>query len=354
MRLGGRSWPAYGVFGVLGFAAGVALVFVLAHHQGRSAGNAVVLVAVSLAASYAVTLLTKVLTGGDSHRYLHHQLGLLVIVPGALWLAGEPVLSSLDIVLMGQSTVLAIGRLGCLMAGCCHGKPARWGVRYRDAHVQRGFARELAHVRLFPLQLVEFAAVLALVAAGSALILGDAAAGSAAGVYVVGYGVVRFGLEYHRGDHTRPFLRGVSNVQWTILAIVGAWVSLEPAGVLPLAWWHVAAFAALAAAAAFARPRRELQAPHLHEVAVLVRELDAVPADLRVHTTSLGVSISAGTLVRDGTTVRHYSLSRADGAMSADAAAALGTLVARLEDVPHELVPGGHAVFHVLLPAVRR
>ncbi|MEO8687835.1 MAG: hypothetical protein ABI611_06415 [Solirubrobacteraceae bacterium] len=40
--------------------------------------------------------------------------------------------------------------------------------------------------------------------------------------------------------------------------------------------------------------------------------------------------------------------------MSADAAAALGTLVARLEDVPHELVPGGHAVFHVLLPAVRR
>ncbi|MEO8687834.1 MAG: prolipoprotein diacylglyceryl transferase family protein [Solirubrobacteraceae bacterium] len=188
-------------------------------------------------------------------------------------------LASLDIVLMGQSTVLAIGWLGCLMAGCCHGKPARWGVRYRDAHVQRGFARELAYVRLFPLQLVEFAAVLALVAAGSALILGDAAAGSAAGVYVVGYGVVRFGLEYHRGDHTRPFLRGVSNVQWTILAIVGAWVSLELAGVLPLAWWHVAAFAALAAAAAFARPRRELQAPHLHEVAVLVRELDAVPAD---------------------------------------------------------------------------
>lgn len=352
MRLGRRSWPAYGAFGVLGFVAGVALVVVLARDQGRSPGTTALLIAVSLAASYLVTLATKVVTGADTHRYLHHQLGLLVLVPGALWLLGEPVLSSLDIVLMGQSTVLAIGRLGCLMAGCCHGKPAGWGVRYREAHVDSGFARELARVRLFPLQLVEFAAVLALVAAGSALILGGAEAGSASGVYVVGYGLVRFVLEYHRGDHTRRFLRGVSNVQWTILAIVATWVALEAAGVLPLAYWHVLALALMAAAAAFARPRLLLQSPHLHEVASVVRQLDAAPAELRVHTTSLGVSISAGVLERDGVRFRHYSLSQ-EGGLDDDGAGDLATLVGRLEDTQHELVAGGHGVFHVLVPAQR-
>jgi hypothetical protein len=345
--VGRWTLPAHGTLGLVGFALAVALHLALTRAQGLSLAVAAVLVPVGALTSFGVALGTKVVTGEESHRYLHHEIAFLITFPLTLWLLGEPVLRYLDTVLLGLGTVLGFGRLGCLMAGCCHGKPAGWGVCYRERHVAWGFPPELAFVRLFPVQLLEAGLVLGLVAVGAVLVLSDAAAGTAAGMYVVGYGVIRFALEYLRGDSVRAYWRGFSHVQWTLLAITGATVALEAAGALPFALWHALALAGMVVAMLLTRRSTGLRAAkHVHELAAIVRRVDASPAaEVRVHTSSLGVSVSGGVTERDGVLVRHYSLSHAD--------AALATLVGRLAGAPDggEIVRGGHGVVHVLVPA---
>ena len=82
-------------------------------------------------------------------------------------------------------------------------RPHRWGIRYAGAHGASGLDPHLVGARLFPTQPVETAAALVLVVAGSGAVLGSAPAGTALATYLVGYDVVRFGLEFVRGD-ARP------------------------------------------------------------------------------------------------------------------------------------------------------
>ena len=344
--------PAHGSLGVLGFLAGVALLALLTRDRGLSFATAAWLVPTCVLVSFSVAMATKIVTGEERHRYLHYEIAFLASVPLVLWLAGEPVLPYLDIVLMGLGTVLAFGRVGCLLAGCCHGKPADRGVRYGEAHVAGGFLPELAHVRLFPVQLLEAALVAGLVAVGVVLIVSGAEPGSAATWYVMGYGVIRFALEYLRGDSVRSYIGGFSWVQWTVLAMAGVTVALEAAGVLPFVPWHAAALAVMAGVVVLGRRPPGIGHPrHVRELAAVLRELDPPPPiGLPVRTTSLGVSVSSGWLAREGRRYRLYSLSRIGG-LDEPAARRLATLVARLEGAPPgwTLVSGDRGVFHLLV-----
>ncbi|MGM7319828.1 prolipoprotein diacylglyceryl transferase family protein, partial [Idiomarina sp. ST10R2A5] len=66
-----------------------------------------------------------------------------------------------------------------------------------------------------------------------ALVLAGTAAGTAAGLYVAAYAVLRFGLEELRGDPGRRYWRGLSEAQWTSLALVALELGLAAGGVLP-------------------------------------------------------------------------------------------------------------------------
>lgn len=350
VHLAGRSWPAYGAWGAAGFALAIVLHLALTREQGLALVTAALLIPVGAATSFAVALGTKIVTGEERHRYLHHEIAFLVTFPLALWLAGAPVLAHLDTVLLGLGTVLGFGRVGCLMAGCCHGKPAAFGPRYGDEHVAGGFSPELAGVRLFPVQLVEAVLVLGLVAAGVVAVVAGAPAGTAAGLYVVGYGAIRFALEYLRGDSVRAYWRGFSHVQWTLLAVTAVTIALEAAGALPFVLWHVLALAGMVVAMLATRGRTGIGHPrHLAELASAVRLVES-SGELRVRTTSLGVSVSGGVIERDGAPVRHYSVSRAHGAVNG-----LATLIGRLGGAPGggEALAGGQGVVHVLLPGER-
>ena len=67
-----------------------------------------------------------------------------------------------DYVVTGIATVLVFGRLGCYRVACCHGRHARWGVRYDERHVAYGLAARFAGRTLLPVQLFESAASAAL------------------------------------------------------------------------------------------------------------------------------------------------------------------------------------------------
>jgi hypothetical protein len=209
-----------------------------------------------------------------------------VLAAGLLALAvGSGPARVVDVATLGIGAFLVLGRLGCFAVACCHGRPARFGVVYGPAHVAVGFWGRWSGRRLWPTQLVESAASLALVVAG--LAWGWDRPGLPALIYIVGYAMIRFALELVRGDWARPHRWGLSEAQWT-----------APVTAIACAIWRphpvtlaVAAALVIAAATLVARRRRRelFEPPHLRD---LDRSCAAAAHNQARAETSLGVAVS--------------------------------------------------------------
>jgi hypothetical protein len=122
----------------------------------------------------------------------------------------------LDVFAPGIGAFLACGRLGCLISGCCHGKPSVVGIRYPGPTHD-----ELAGIRLFPVQLVE-AAWLAIITSIAALfVLLGTIAGTAFWFWLLSYAVGRFFLDFARGDVRARWI-SLTEAQWLCVLIVVA------------------------------------------------------------------------------------------------------------------------------------
>jgi phosphatidylglycerol---prolipoprotein diacylglyceryl transferase len=90
----------------------------------------------------------------------------------------------------------AFGRLGCFFEGCCFGKACTmpWAVKFPPPHVMAGIP---AH----PTQLYEAAGNLAIFAALSAYFRHKKFDGQIWWLYILSYGVLRFIVEFFRGDY---------------------------------------------------------------------------------------------------------------------------------------------------------
>jgi hypothetical protein len=358
-RLAGSWWPFYGLFVCSGIAAGVVFALVLTLASGVPIRAVAAALGAGLLAAGALALATEVLAGREIYTFYHYQIAALAAGAGALALLDLPVLPCLDVIGTALGLVQACGRLGCFMAGCCHGRPCRWGVRYGTEHAEQGFESELVGVRLFPIQAVESLCLFALAAGGAALIVSGRPAGTALATYLAGYGAIRFGLEFARGDAARPYALGFSEAQWTAGIVLSATLAGEIAGWLPFVPWHAAAAAAVGLAAAGAalrrrfRPAHRLFHPrHVSEIAKALSGLTAWPSPPghapRVACTSLGLRLSAGSLHHGRT---HYALSAREAAMTEATARSLAALILRLRHpaAPSRLLPGGQGVFHLLV-----
>ncbi|MFH1722992.1 MAG: prolipoprotein diacylglyceryl transferase [Elusimicrobiota bacterium] len=115
----------------------------------------------------------------------------------------------------------ALGRLGCLAAGCCAGRPTTlpWGIRFD--HPECLVDPRLAGVPLHPTQLYESAAE-GLIAAALYRLLrrgerGQLPPGTVLAAYVGLYAAVRFVIEFFRGDDRGGFFLAMSVSQWVAL-----------------------------------------------------------------------------------------------------------------------------------------
>jgi hypothetical protein len=234
-----RSWSSFQVCGSTGLAFAFLLSMGLVLARGLSPWT---MVAITLAASatfLALAMLTKVLTGEERLTYYYHMIVVLITTGLLLMLLRQPVLPYLDITLLGVGVFLAFGRVGCLMVGCCYGRPSSNGVCYRSEHAEAGFTGVVG-ARLLPIQAIESLWVGLIVLVGCAQVLDGAPAGTALAWYVMTYALGRFCFEFLRGDLERPYALGFSEAQWTSLAMTGLMGGLELTGQLPRHAWQIA------------------------------------------------------------------------------------------------------------------
>jgi hypothetical protein len=368
--------PAYQVCGCVGLILAALLSMSLASRLGLSSWVIIALLSASALTFFALVIVTKILTGKERITYYHHEIAVIVVV--ALLLRGlrQPILPYLDVTILGIGLFLACGRMGCLMVGCCYGRPQRWGVRYRNEHAAAGFPLYFVGARLFPIQLIESLWALCIVAVGVAFVLRGDSPGETLAWYVVAYDLGRFCFEFMRGDPDRHYFGGFSEAQWTSLLLLCVVVWGELSGILPYNLWHTGVTACLILAMAViaierrvrkADTYRLLHARHINELAdTLGRASDAAMGATKgevasfgskaaptvyMSRTSLGVQISAGRVQYEEGCLFHYTLSCRNEFMSKETAGMLAGVICRLKHsaASVEIVERGRGVFHLLV-----
>jgi phosphatidylglycerol---prolipoprotein diacylglyceryl transferase len=174
--------------------------------------------------------------------------GLLVATAVGIWYARKtklPLWRTADAAAPGIALGHVVGRMGCLMAGCCYGRPTTepWGVTFDNMFAAANVGTPL-HIALHPTQLYD--------AAANMVILGVLLATERRGrtfegrtfwSYILLYAVSRFSVEFFRGDPRGMF------AGWATSQIIA--MALAP---LAIAMLIVLARSSSAAAAAATPP----------------------------------------------------------------------------------------------------
>jgi phosphatidylglycerol---prolipoprotein diacylglyceryl transferase len=152
--------------------------------------------------------------------------GLLGALPVAWWYARRQALDgwrTADVMAPGVAIGQAIGRLGCFSAGCCYGRPTSvpWAVTFRDAYATRAVGTPL-DIPLHPTQLYESLSVTLLFVFLLWLSRRQRFRGQVMLAYLFGYAVIRFVIEFYRGDASRGTVLGgwVSTSQFIAILVV--------------------------------------------------------------------------------------------------------------------------------------
>lgn len=150
-------------------------------------------------------------------------------------LAGVPLLALMASYACAAPFIQILGRLRCLVNGCCHGGPAPPAVGIRYTHRRSRVTRiaGLAGVPLHPTPLYSIAGNLAIGAALVRLRALGAADALVLGLYLVLSGIARFVEESYRAEPQTRVIAGLHIYQW--LAI-GQTVAGIVTTTLPSAW----------------------------------------------------------------------------------------------------------------------
>ncbi|MFW6054535.1 MAG: prolipoprotein diacylglyceryl transferase [Thermodesulfobacteriota bacterium] len=134
----------------------------------------------------------------------------------------EPFLDWLDTFAPGAAAGQALGRIGCLMAGCCYGKPADlpWALTFM-------MPNSLAplHLPLHPTQIYHSLAGLVTFVLLVLAKRKDLKSGQLFALFLVLYSFFRFVIEFFRGDY-RGYLGFLSTTQWITIVVFIIGVSI--------------------------------------------------------------------------------------------------------------------------------
>lgn len=235
--------PAYGVLYLTAYLSSIFTLSYLASRLGIRFWkflDVAFMIAISGEAGARVTFLIvewpRLLAGQISWTQLlvsgRVVLGGVVIgVATAAWMFRRhrfPVLAVLDATLTSVPLGMGIGRLGCLLAGCCYGKPtnAWWGITFSDPLAATINGTPLG-VPLVPTQIIQSLEGLLLFVVFFALFFRRRFDGQLIALFFMVEGVARFLVEFLRGDD-RGQAGALATSQWIGIAMLLAGA---------LIWW---------------------------------------------------------------------------------------------------------------------
>jgi phosphatidylglycerol:prolipoprotein diacylglycerol transferase len=205
----------YGLMIGLGFILGIFLAARQARKEGVSPERVLDLGVFVLLAAIVGSRVLFVLT--NLHEFASKPLdafalwrgglvfygGLLAAVPVGIWYLKKhemPVWKTMDIMAPSIALGQAFGRLGCFSAGCCYGAPSSgfFSVVFNDPHSLAPLG-----IPLFPTQLVESAGNLLIFLLLLLVRRYKTFDGQVFWLYALLYAVLRFVIEFFRGDAVR-------------------------------------------------------------------------------------------------------------------------------------------------------
>jgi prolipoprotein diacylglyceryltransferase/membrane-associated phospholipid phosphatase/protein-S-isoprenylcysteine O-methyltransferase Ste14 len=223
-RIGRLRIINHGAYGAAGAFTGVAVAGGLmgAEHLGE-------LLIVSAASLVTAAFWAQIVEGGSvSLRPFGYYGSVIGAAAGgaAVWLLGGPGWLVLAALSVAAPWVQALGRLRCLVQGCCHGREAPPGIGIRFHHPRSRVVR-LSTLGGLPIHPTQLYSILWNAACGVALIrlwFVDVPLPFVAGSYLILAGLGRFVEESYRGEPQTPVVAGLPIYQWNAIAsvVVGA------------------------------------------------------------------------------------------------------------------------------------
>ncbi|MGC6583761.1 prolipoprotein diacylglyceryl transferase [Paenibacillus sp. Dod16] len=125
-------------------------------------------------------------------------------------------LKYLDLFVPSVALAQGCGRIGCLLAGCCHGKETdSWfGITFHESELAPN------DVKLIPTQILESVLSLSIFFILMYIARRKRTNGLIAGLYLIFYSLGRFIIEFFRGDIIRGQFGTLATSQWIALAVV--------------------------------------------------------------------------------------------------------------------------------------
>jgi phosphatidylglycerol:prolipoprotein diacylglycerol transferase len=234
-----QGWPvyAYGVLLALAYLAGLQLAVVRARRAGLDAAKVMDFGIYLIIAALVGAKLMLLLVDFDYFRQNPRELlslaraggvfygGLIAAVLVGLWLVKKyqlPVWTTGDLIAPGIALGHVIGRFGCLLAGCCYGRPTTvpWAITFTDPAAAVNVGTPLG-IPLHPTQLYDAGAELLIMTFLLATERkGKPFPGRTFWGYMLLYAISRFIVEIYRGDDRGTYFNVLSTSQVLSLAIV--------------------------------------------------------------------------------------------------------------------------------------
>jgi len=140
----------------------------------------------------------------------------------AAWLSGASVWQVLSTLVVAGPWIQGIGRLRCLVQGCCHGRPAseHLGIRYEHPRSRVCRIASLRGIPIHPTPLYSLLWNVAVALVVTRLYFLHTTTAMVGGVYLILSGIGRFMEEAYRGEPQTPIFWGLRLYQWIAMVTV--------------------------------------------------------------------------------------------------------------------------------------
>jgi phosphatidylglycerol:prolipoprotein diacylglycerol transferase len=245
----GRNIPAYGTMLVTGIGAAVLVVLLLCKITAKDklfrsdillAGC--ISVAGAMIGGYLLRPLMKLpeviikweeysaVPAGALVQYLFGELvffGGLIGAVITIWIWCKkfkiPVIPVFDYLAPAVAAGHAVGRIGCLLGGCCYGMPLEHGHPLAVVYPPQSLGAPPG-IPLLAVPVIESVGLLAVSAITALVYIITKRNGTGVGVYLILYSVLRFGIEFFRGDMVRGTYGWFTTSQIISIALFSAGV----------------------------------------------------------------------------------------------------------------------------------